>query len=80
MKKPVFTTFSDAESAELLAALVAASLPATGVCLTGIGSKIYAAHCSRHTLGNINITVEWSQAPTADQIATAQQIATANQS
>ncbi len=61
-------TFTKTQAETLVAALVAASLPVTGVALSNIASRKYAAIKSQHVSGGRNLTVEYSAAPTPEQI------------
>ncbi len=70
-------TFKKTQADALTATLIAASLPAVGVVLSYIASRKYSAHKSQHKAGGMNLTVEYSTAPTPEQIAAAGAILTA---
>ena len=72
--RKIFKQLTAQDAIDLTGTLVAASLPATGVALTGIGSREYAAHRSEHNVGGLPITVEYSVAPTAEQIAASEAV------
>lgn len=69
--------FTQEQQTELTATLVAASLPVTGVAISNIASRQYAQHKSEHAKGRLELTVEWSEAPTEEQIEAADAIVSA---